>query len=72
MPDILGRPVEEAVLSLPPGAKTPQVLETSAPRKNGEGRQGGVLRVIRVRGDQWIAARFFDRVQEKAQGKEEP
>jgi len=68
MPDLLGRSLEEALSSLPPGADRPRVLVTAAPKKNGEVRQNGTLRLICCRGDTWIAARFLDG---PPQGKEE-
>ena len=57
---ILGRPVAEALSSLPEGAPPPRVVETAAPRRDGTVRREGTLRVIACRGDVWIAARFLD------------
>ena len=68
MRDMLGRPLEEALSSLPPGAPRPRVVVTAAPNREGKTRQDGTLRLICRRGDTWIAARFLDRT---PRGKEE-
>lgn len=60
MQRILGRPLSEALRTLPEGQKPPRVVETAAPVRNGPVRQDGTLRVIACREDEWIAARFFD------------
>ena len=59
MQNMLGRPVEEALKSLPENAIRPRIIETAAPLKDGA-RQGGTLRVIACRENEWIAARFYD------------
>ncbi len=56
MQKLLGRPVKEALSSLPADEVT--VVETAAPRK--ETRQEGTLRVIACREGTLIAARFKD------------
>ena len=60
MQDILGRPVREALSSLPAGEAAPRILETAAPRRDGQARQEGTLRVVACREGVWIAARFLD------------
>ena len=66
MQELLGRPVEDALRCLPEGQTPPRVVETAAPVRNGQGRQGGVLRILSIRENEWIAARFMDAVpQEK-------
>ena len=60
MRDILGRPVREALSSLLPGQAPPAVVETAAPRRDGQTRQEGTLRVVACREGVWIAARFLD------------
>lgn len=60
MQQLLGRPVGEALSSLPEGAAAPQVIETAAPRQDGQTRQEGTLRIVACREGQWIAARFLD------------
>ena len=65
MQQILGRPVREALSSLPENAPKPQVIETAAPpRKDGQQRREGTLRVVACREGVWIAARFWDRAPE--------
>ena len=59
MQNMLGRPVQEALKSLPDNAIPPHIVETAAPHKDGA-RQGGTLRVIACRENEWIAARFYD------------
>ena len=66
--DLLGLPLKEALSLLPPGAPLPRVTVTATPKKNGETRMDGTLRLICRRGDEWIAARFMDG---QPQGKEE-
>ncbi|MBR1584023.1 MAG: hypothetical protein IJ662_00605 [Clostridia bacterium] len=58
--DILGRPVKEALSSLPAGEARPAVVETAAPRRDGQTRRDGTLRVLACREGVWIAARFYD------------
>ena len=65
MQDILGRPLGEALSSLPAGDKPPRVVETAAPRRDGQTRQEGTLRVVACREGVWIAARFIDRAPER-------
>ena len=60
MKDVLGLPLEEALSFLPEGASRPVIVETSAPKKDGNGRTEGTLRVVTCRGNTWIAARFLD------------
>ena len=69
MQQILGRPVREALSSLPENAPKPQVIETAAPPRQGQERREGTLRVAACRGNLWIAARFLDGPPRK---KEEP
>ena len=70
MQSLLGLPLEEALSSLPEGARRPTVIETAAPRRDGQKRAGGTLRVLSCREGVWIAARFWD--QDPAPQKEEP
>ena len=60
MDNILGRPVREALSSLPAGEEQPQIIETAAPKRDGQIRQEGTLRVVACREGVWIAARFLD------------
>ena len=60
MQDIVGRPVGEALSSLPEGAPQPRIQETAAPVRHDSDRAGGTLRVVAVREGVWIAARFLD------------
>ena len=62
MKDILGRPLGEALSSLSPDETPPRVTETAAPRRDGQTRQDGVLRVVAVRDGEWIAARFIENI----------
>ena len=66
--ELLGLPLKEALSLLPPGAAEPRLTVTAAPKKNGETRTDGTLRLLCRRGDEWIAARFMDG---QPQGKEE-
>ena len=59
MQDILGRPVREALSSLPEGTPPPRMVETRPPRRDGETKEG-TLRVVAVREGVWILARFLD------------
>lgn len=59
MQKMLGRPLDEALKSLPDDQTPPRIMETAAPRKDGV-RQGGTLRVIACRENEWIVARFID------------
>ena len=65
MRNILGRPLGEALSSLPAGETPPRVVETAAPRRDGQTRREGALRVIACREGVWIAARFLDAVPER-------
>ena len=60
MDNVLGRPVREALFSLPAGETPPRIIETAAPRRDGQTRQEGTLRVVACREGVWIAARFLD------------
>ena len=60
MQNILGRPLGEALSSLPPDAEKPLVVETAAPRRDGKDRAEATPRVVACRGNVWIAARFLD------------
>ena len=60
MQNVLGRPVREALSALPAETPAPQIVETAAPRRDGQARQDGTLRVIACRENGWIAARFWD------------
>ncbi|MBR6187090.1 MAG: hypothetical protein IKQ41_12630 [Clostridia bacterium] len=57
---LLGLPVEEALSSLPDGSPRPEILEISAPLRDGEKRASGTLRLLSCREGVWIAARFLD------------
>ena len=57
---ILGRPVGEALSSLAPGQEAPRIVETAAPRRDGQSCGEGTLRVVACRENVWIAARFLD------------
>ena len=73
MQQILGRPVREALSSLPENAPKPQVIETAAPpRKDGHTRQEGTLRIVACREGAWIAARFPDRTPEEIKTDDSP
>ncbi len=61
MRSIMGRPVREALSSLPQGTELPRIVETAAPRRDGAPAHGGTLRVVACREGVWIAARFLDR-----------
>ena len=65
MTNILGRPLREALSSLPPNEPPPRVEETAAPRRDGQTRTEGTLRVVACREGVWIAARFIDAVPER-------
>ena len=65
MQNILGRPVGEALSSLPAGETPPRIVKTAAPRKDGQTRQDGTLRVVACREGVWIAARFYDAAPER-------
>lgn len=61
MEKLLGRPVKEALSSLPAGCAAPsRVIETAAPRRDGQFRRDGTLRIVACRENIWIAARFLD------------
>ena len=65
MTNILGRPLREALSSLSPDEAPPRVVETAAPRRDGQTRQEGTLRVVACREGVWIAARFIDKTPER-------
>ncbi len=65
MRNILGRPLGEALSSLPAGVPSPRVVETAAPRRDGQKRREGELRVVACREGVWIVARFFDALPER-------
>ena len=69
MRNILGRPLGEALSSLPADETPPRVVETAAPRRDGLTRREGTLRVVACREGVWIAARFLDTAPER---KNEP
>ena len=69
MDDILGRPLAE-VLSQCPQYADMQVLITAAHGKYAGERQDGTLRVIAVRPDALVAARFLDGEPKSAEEKE--
>ena len=60
--DVLGRTVEAALSFLPENAPHPKITLTAAPRRDGQTRQDGVLRVVAVREGEWVVARFIDEV----------
>ncbi len=62
MTSYLGLPLEAVLSSLPEGAAAPGILETAAPRRDGQTRQGGTLRIVAVREGVWIVARFIESV----------
>ena len=65
MRNMLGRPLGEALSSLPAGETPPRVVETAAPRRDGQTRREGTLRVVACREGVWIAARFLDFIPER-------
>ena len=65
MRSVLGRPLGEALSSLPEGEAPPRVKETAAPRRDGQTRREGTLRVVACREGVWIAARFLDSIPER-------
>ena len=65
MRNILGRPLGEALSSLFPDEAPPRVVETAAPRRDGQMRREGTLRVVACREGVWIAARFIDQAPER-------
>ncbi|MBR4360965.1 MAG: hypothetical protein IKP32_10145 [Clostridia bacterium] len=69
MRDILGRPVREALSSLPADAPRPRVVETSAPVRHAPDKREGTLRVVACRDGVWIAARFLDRPPREKEGQ---
>ena len=68
MERILGRPVAKALENVPEDGQV-EVVETAAPVRKGAPRSEGNLRVLRRRGNTWVAARFLDG---PPKGKEEP
>ena len=65
MRNILGRPLGEALSSLSPDEAPPRVVETAAPRRDGQTRKEGALRVVACREGVWIAARFLNQAPER-------
>ena len=65
MRNILGRPLGEALSSLSPDEAPPRVVETAAPRRDGQTRREGTPRVVAVREGVWITARFIDKAPER-------
>ena len=60
MQSILGRPLGDALSSLPAGQTPPRIVETAAPARDGQKRREGTLRVVACREGVWIVARFLD------------
>ena len=67
MQEMLGRPVREALSSLPEGQAAPRIVETAAPARPGQERREGTLRVVACREGVWVAARFLDHPPRKAE-----
>ena len=65
MRNILGRPLGEALSSLLPDEAPPRVMETAAPRRDGQTRREGTPRVVACREGVWITARFIDQAPER-------
>ena len=59
MEKVLGRPAEKALRAAPESEHI-EIVETAAPRRNGDTRREGTLRVLCCRGNTWVAARFLD------------
>ena len=59
MEKVLGRPAEKALQAVPESEQI-KIAETAAPQRNGDTRREGTLRVLRCRGNTWVAARFRD------------
>ena len=56
--DFLGRRLEDALRTARElGLPIPAIAETCDPRRQ---REGGIVRVVRVQGGNWIVARFFE------------
>ena len=62
--NVLGRELKAALSSLPENAEKPAITLTAAPRRDGQTRQEGVLRVIAVREGEWVAARFIENIKQ--------
>ena len=62
--NVLGRELKAALSSLPENAEKPAITLTAAPRRGGQTRQDGVLRVIAVREGEWIVARFIESIKQ--------
>ena len=62
--NVLGRELKAALSSLPENAEKPAITLTAAPRRDGQIRQDGVLRVIAVREGEWVAARFIENIKQ--------
>ena len=58
--NVLGRELKAALSSLPENAEKPAITLTAAPRRDGQTRQDGVLRVVAVREGVWVVARFYE------------
>ena len=61
MEQVLGLEVQEAVEKLRAMGVEPEIVTTCAPRTN---REGGTLRVIRVRGREITVSAFQDAIKE--------
>ena len=62
--NVLGRELKAALSSLPEKMEKPVITLTAAPRRDGQTRQDGVLRVIAVREGEWVAARFIENIKQ--------
>ena len=62
--NVLGRELKAALSSLPENAPKPHITLTAAPRRDGQTRQEGVLRVIAVREGEWVVARFIENIKQ--------
>ena len=62
--NVLGRELKAALSSLPENAEKPAITLTAAPRRDGQTRQDGVLRVVAVREAEWIVARFIESIKQ--------
>ena len=60
--DVLGRTLDAALSSLPENAPRPKITVTAAPVRTGQPRQDGALRVVGVRDNEWIVARFQEKI----------
>ena len=62
MRNVLGRPLDEALSSLPAGEKIPRITLSAAPLRKGQQPREGTERVIACREGEWITARFWDQL----------